>query len=215
MIKKESYLKAWQERVGETTCHLDYNEHLKKANLTKQFKQAVGDYNLNECSVIDYGCGGALLAEYLAQKFNLAFYDGFDVCHRSIERSGKRLEKLYSENKLKGGYLKLVEPVAPMINKAVDFIFCLNVIQHMPDIDHLTSLMESFNYSEAKHIILNFRQGEEVAFCPTPYKTTTEINLANTLTLTYIDTALSNYKRVRKHGKKTDEFVTAVYECRL
>lgn len=211
MIEKEKYIRAWEKRVGETTCHLDYNDVLKKSDLQKMFKRVTADQELDGAKVLDYGCGGGLFGEYLFKHFQIKSYSGRDVAARAAAKAIERLVDIAGTDDSDVG---LVDPYPDLITEEYDYIFCLNVIQHMPDKEHLDRLLSVFNLSGAKKIILNFRAGDKLAFNKTPYKTTHEINLANVCDMGYIDKQLVEYKRVKTYKKKNDLFQAAVYECR-
>jgi len=211
MVTDKDYINAWDKRVGPTTAHLEYNDTLKKEDLEKLFKQATKGVDLLGAMVIDYGCGGGFLCEYLLNNKDIGGYVGLDISERSIAAAKKRFKNASD--------IVTFNLISPMhkCEKETPFdelyqTFCLNVLQHMPDSEHLDNILEVLDSICSENLILNFRQGEKLEFSPTPYKTTHEINLANKIPLKYITSKLKNYKLKRSVGKKTDEFKLAVYE---
>ena len=205
VVSEYDYQKAWEKRVGPGTCHIGGVPGIEKI-----FEDATRPIvNNKSVTVLDYGCGGGLLGEYLTKHFDVDFYAGVDVAERSVEAAKDVMKRSRLANKKWD--IKKVPSMAPMIKKEFEYLFCLNVIQHMPDHAHLSAILKSLNQSKAKIIILNFRVGGKLKFADHPYKTTKEINLANSMPRKIIDNNLTNYTP-RETQKQNDDFQLVVYD---
>lgn len=105
------------------TCRRDY-AHLegekKKADCFERWDEHLLPFI--ECHydyIIDYGCGGAWLLEWLKPYCDYNLYQGMDISERAIKED--------VENH--GSYPHLFTHVMDFVN--ADVLFCMSVVQHM------------------------------------------------------------------------------------
>jgi len=197
MITTKEYKRAWERRVGPRSAHLDTNnftkEDLKK--LFDQYQMIVDNYNLDNKTIIDLGCGGGLFGLYLFRgEINIKKYIGIDIAKRSIIEAKLNNICWTEANKTK---FILIDPI-----KMTDFnkfkpkpylIVALNIIQFLPDMQYVKLFFEKINNSEIRNIFIQFRRGDKNIFRKDPYKTTHDIGQANYLTLQKITNLMPNY----------------------
>lgn len=184
-MNSKQYQDAWDKRVGEGTAHID--GHINAEALNRDYyKIATDGASLKKKVVIDYGCGGGLFGKYLKTK-RIDKYVGIDISERSLTAAKKLLGK--------EAILIKIDPYEfPDLSiLTADYLFCMNVIQHFPSKEYLDGWLDNINRSGIKNIVLQCRHGE-MYFQPDPYKTTHEINMANTIPKEYIISKLTNYK---------------------
>jgi len=186
-MNSKQYQDAWDKRVGEGTAHIDGHKDYEELE-RDYFLPAVKGLKLSKKTVIDYGCGGGQFGKFLDKTVRgLKQYIGIDISNRSLNAARTLLGKAV--------VLMKIDPYEfpdLSILKA-DFLFCMNVIQHFPTKEYLDRWIENINKSGIGHIILQYRPGP-LKFSENPYKTTHEINMANTVPGKYITDCLSNYK---------------------
>lgn len=192
IVSAADYKKAWNERVGTATAHLDlsYFMHEGENRLYDIFEHFVRDAVKwsKDTVLVDYGCGGGWLGRYLLnKKVSLKKYVGLDISSRSIA-----FAKCNIENK-KVDFVEIDPYEYTLKEYAPSVIVSLSVFQHMPTIEVVDKALKEFNESGAQTIILQLREGKENTFAKAPYKTTHDINIANSLTTEHIQTGLSNY----------------------
>jgi len=185
---------AWNQRVGRTTAHLEFSEMLTQNNITEFYQKACGKIKVQGKKILDFGCGGGLLLQYLNSIEEKALsYTGIDIAPRSLEAAEK--------NNLKSeiGYtLYLIHPYdlekLKNYSEKIDVFVSLNVIQHFPDMAYLEYFCKNINELKIKEVILHIRYSDETCFSKTPYKTTHDINIANVTNKETIAPLLTNYK---------------------
>ena len=193
-MESKEYIRAWQERVGETTAHLKFDDtYLNRENLYAEYEKAAFRDDFTGLSILDIGCGGGLFAEWLYKKYDILYYLGVDISERSIEAANKRLQNISNVD------LRLINPDSALKLRSVGgCIFCLSVIQHIPDKEYLDMFLSGLNKSEAEKLYLQIRSGEKTEFREDPYKTTHDIALACITNSAYVNKKLTKYKLDRK-----------------
>lgn len=191
MLGSHDIIKAWEERVGPMTAHI--KGKINEKQLLTLYANAIQNVNFSGKCVLDYGCGGGLLGEFLFTNTSVLQYVGLDIASRSLAAAEKLLtiDNDLSEN---CHFIKIDPFSTPDLSLLkIDILFCLNVIQHFPTQEYLDTWIEMVSNSGIENIILHFREGP-LFFQPEPYKTTKEINLANTVPKKYITKKLTKYK---------------------
>jgi 2-polyprenyl-3-methyl-5-hydroxy-6-metoxy-1,4-benzoquinol methylase len=192
MITNKEYKNAWDNRVTKTTAHIDIS-HYHKDGENKLFKiyekQVLRQIKkMKNITLLDYGCGGGWLGRYLLNHTAVKKYIGLDISKRSIDFA----KDLLLPNK-KVTLQEIALHAYNLKKYKANIIVALSVIHHFPTIDIVGEFLKQVNDSECDLFILQFREGEKVVFAEQPYKTTKEINLANELTLDFIEERLYNY----------------------
>lgn len=215
MVIKSEIIRAWQSRVGQRTAHLNF-ELFTPGDLEKLYKQ----YDLvtkyleeNDClndktTLIDFGCGGGLYGKYLYQwEYLLKKYIGVDIADRCITES--RLNNMCWMNKNVEVEIIKTDPIElTELNKyKADVFICLNVVRYFPDMEYVNLFFKWLNRSRIDKIIFNFKLGKENGFREKPYKTTTDIGLANQLSLETIVESMSKYKANKIKNISDDCFI--------
>lgn len=207
MIKNIDYVNAWQNRVGETTAHLRYDDKLlPQKQLVSFFQKAIDNFDLSKKHIIDIGCGGGLFGEWALENYNCE-YSGMDIAERSCDAASERLNR----KNLKSTIYLMPNPVdgLELLRKdGFDVAVCLNVIQHIPDIDYFNIFFAYLNKSNIKNLILQYKHSDLTLFQQAAYKTTTEINLACYTNQDDIIHLLDNYKIISVRKSKENRFLT-------
>lgn len=203
MLENKEYVRAWDERVGESTAHLDYNEYLKEVDLKRFYDKVIKEIDFEKKQLLDIGCGGALFFEYLIEKeIVLEAYLGIDISERSIRKAKERISD-YGEVWENSSAMLMIDPVRGLElikeNKC-NIAICLNVIQHIPDKEYFALFFKMINQSKIKQVVLHYKYNEISLFQSAPYKTTHEINLACYTNRKDIMMFLPNFK-IKKETK--------------
>jgi len=205
MINNENYINAWEKRVSRTTSHIDVEEKMLDG-LKNQFSNAVMDFDFNDKSIIDIGCGGGIFGEWVSEK-NTCQYSGMDISERSCNGAIERL----CNKKIKGTVYLMPDPVngLDLLNKpGFDVAVCFNVIQHIPDAEYYGLFFDKINKSGIRNIIMQFKFNGATLFQQDAYKTTHEINLACYTNETDIMSILKKYKVIRRKEDGENRFLT-------
>lgn len=196
-LRSDDIIRAWEERVGPMTAHI--KGCVDEKQLLTLYAKAIQRVDFSGKCVLDYGCGGGLFGEFLFANTSILQYVGLDIATRSLAAAEKLLtiDNDFSEN---CNFIKIDPFSTPDLSLLkIDILFCMNVIQHFPTQEYLDNWIEMVNNSGIENIILHFREGP-LFFQVEPYKTTKEINLANTVPKKYIVKGLSNYKMIKSTG---------------
>lgn len=197
-MKPNEYIRAWQERVGLQTLHLNVSEE-KKAQIFNTYETALKLVDYSGKKIIDYGCGGGYLALRLWDK--VGEYIGLDISERAISACNKGIQ---GDN----CHFQLIDPYKlPKITEFnADILYSISVIQHFPDQEYLDLFLKWLNTSNIKTLILQIKYNVENVFQAKPYATTHEINLACWTNAKYLKTKLIKYKIVRKTEEIPNEY---------
>jgi SAM-dependent methyltransferase len=189
MTEKE-YQQAW-ENVSDINAHrvID-SEFMKKENLYSCYDIATSIFNLENASVLDIGCGGAFLGQYLIEKKKIQFYTGIDISQKSILAALKNLSKF---NSSKYSILFSDTKLLNLDTFFADVLFCLSVIQHMPTKKYFDSFFKKIRNSFIPSLCLQIRAGEKTEFRENPYQKHADILYACITTEKDVSKVLSNY----------------------
>jgi len=193
MISNDEYKRAWDQRVGETTAHLKFDDtYLPKDSLYEAYQMALWGMDLTGKTIIDYGCGGGLFAEWLFLYHNVAEYHGIDISMRSITSAVQRLGNYQTPKDVYS--FQLIDPDEIDFNTPPhEVFFCLSVIQHMPDKEYLDKFLDFVNQGKFRTLSLQIRHSDKTEFRAEPYKTTHDIALACRTNAEYLQEKLTGY----------------------
>jgi SAM-dependent methyltransferase len=175
-----------EPRVAHLGLSGEYEE------MQERFKNIFSDINLNNKIILDYGCGGALLGDYLFNNFRIKKYIAYDVAERSIKIANERLKNF--ENK----ELNLVkEHTWKFKDKKPNIIVCLACMIHFPTQTYLNNFLSECNNSDASYLILEIRNKNiGTKFQVKPYKDRPSVLQACITTSEYVSNKLTNYKLI-------------------
>lgn len=196
---------AWEKRVGPETAHIEAGKFLKLAALNDMFQRSLKWVDLPGKTLIDYGCGGGFLGEYLFNNDSgIKKYIGMDIANRSLIAARGRLDKIVNEDK---AFFIKIDPkgIKNLDSLKADILTCFNVVQHFPDKEYFNYFFEQLEKSGIPEIVLNVRYGE-TRFQVQPYKTTHEINLANWTNSGDVLKLLPSYDLIKKSHRKGQKF---------
>lgn len=200
MIDSKDHSFAWEARVSRQSAHLEEGELISKKTLFAIYKKAIGEINLENKTIIDFGCGGGFAGLYLYKKIKIKQYVGIDIAARSIQAAKKRLDKFDPQ-------LMLIDPnIIPDLNIGADAFLSFACIQHCPDQQYLDYLLEKINGSNCRYIILSVKYMPTNTFRDEPYKTTHDIGNACFTNAKYITSKLKNYKLKYKSRAENGEY---------
>lgn len=200
-MDNKEYVRAWQERVGRVSAHLELTDYLNgyKDYLVKH----VGVLDLAEKTIVDFGCGGGWIGKYFPE---IKQYIGIDIAARSIEKA--------KENNPNSEFFQII-PDKPFINIKnfdIDIFICLNVIHHFPDKEYFDFFFKELNQINTKQILLNIRENEETTFRENPYATTNDIGNACKANYKDVKQKLTKFKLTEK--SKNGEFLYMYFEAK-
>jgi len=195
-MQYSEYKKAWNERVSEATSHIKFIGYLTKEGLYSAYRKALGNFDMNERTILDFGCGGGHLGRYLFDRFDLKKYIGLDISRRSIQATKNNLADIPEDKK--EFILIDFENINSIAQYKPDCLISLSVLQHMPDREYYDKFIKLLNESGAGMIILQIRQWHSLQFQNEPYKTTKHINMACFTNKDRID--LTNYRLISARG---------------
>lgn len=178
-------VKPRYSHFGET--EIEYNA------LMSRFEKICKRLILSGKTVIDYGCGGGILGEYLLKKRSIAKYIGYDLSERSLSKMQERLKE-FSEK---------VIPVL-VVHHDIDFstikpdlIFCIACLYHFPEKEYLDRYLSRFNESDAENVVIEIRDsGEGTCFQLNTYSDFNSVTNACRTNAEYVSEKMSNYELV-------------------
>ena len=189
MTEKE-YQQAW-ENVSDINAHRVIDpEFMKKENLYSCYDIATSIFNLENASVLDIGCGGAFLGQYLFEKKKIRHYTGIDISKKST------LAAMNNLMKFDGDRYSILLSDSKLLNLDAlytDILFCLSVIQHIPTKKYFNYFLKKINNSFIPSLCLQIRAGDKTEFRENPYQKHADILYACITTEKDISKALSNY----------------------
>jgi len=198
LITTDEYIRAWQQRVGEVTAHLKFHEQcLPKEILYNEFEKGCFGNDFNKKSVVDFGCGGGLFAEWLLHRYSPKEFTGYDIAFRSIAAAVERLQETSLE-RLAGFYIIPPDAFDAIRNLYTDYFVCFSVIQHFPDIAYFNNFFQALNSAGIKKLLLQIRHGGKTEFREEPYKTTHDIANACRTNAGELKKLLTNYRLTGK-----------------
>ncbi len=206
MINSSQYKRAWQSRVGDRAIHLNINCFEKKEveYLTNQYHLVVNNVDVNDKTIIDYGCGGGLFGHFLySWEYTPEKYIGIDIADRATTEA--KLNNICWEEKETIIDIIKIDPIEliDFSRFKADIFIMLNVVRFLPNIEYIKLLFNKINKSKIKEVILNFKISSADRFRDHPYKTTHDIGKANRLTMKTVLELLNKYKpnKIKNQGK--------------
>lgn len=182
-----SLMKRIWERIPSRGCHLGLDG--EEPSMMKRFETILDGIAIKGKTIIDYGCGGAILGKYVMENGAEKYY-GYDVSKRSLEYAEKRLQEY------KKAELNLV--VTHDINfaeKKPDILCSIACLLHFPNKSYLDRFLARCNESGAKYVILEIRnQHIGTVFQEKQYNSFNSVIMACRTDPEYISSGLSNYK---------------------
>ena len=196
----EKIKKRW-ENCFPAGAHLyPLKWHKSEKQMLKRFERLLANLNLDNKTIIDYGCGGGYLGKYLLENKTIKKYIAFDIADRSVKRAKEQLVK-YKNTEIK---------VLPENNHNIEFknykpdVFCcFACIIHFPTKEYLNNFLTRVNNCEAEYLILEIRNKNiGTIFKKNIYKTFKDGNQACITDENYVSVKLNNYKLYDKTDNK-------------
>lgn len=204
MINKEDYIRAWESRVSERSCHLNI-ENFNQQDLQylyAQYQLIIDNYDFENKTVLDLGCGGGLFGKYLSLKeCKIKKYIGLDIAERCI------IETLLNNLCWDEKECKKIDPFDFELKMKANILIVLNVIRFLPDLEYIQLFFDKLNRSGIKKIFIHFRKGNENIFRQKSYKTTHDIGQANYLNLDFVIEMMNKYKAIKITNKNENCYV--------
>ena len=144
-------------------------------------------YEWDGSTVLDYGCGGGNLGQYMITRKKVSKYIGLDISDRSLSVASQKVNQpqaeFYREEEVS------FEQFSP------DFIVCLAVIQHFPSFKYYKNWCERVNNSGAKDVIIQVRDlGDHAKSIGVKYEENDDPLLALRLSDECVVSDLTNYQ---------------------
>lgn len=193
MLSRIEYIRAWNSRVGNRTLHFNIKNFTKedRDSLYEQYKMILDNYNLENKTIADYGCGGGLLGNYLyINQIDIKKYIGIDIVDKCLHES--RLNNSMWNHNVEVEINK-INPYNFNLNIKADILIILNLIRYFPDKEYIDFFFNEINISKIKEVFLNFRNAKNNIFRKKPYKTTHDIGNANFLDVNYVIDRMNKY----------------------
>jgi len=199
--------KFW-ETCRANYAHLKYNRELTPdtGRVLSFHVEFIDEFDFNNKTIVDYGCGGGHLGLYLFQYCNIEKYIGVDIAERSLIST----RKLLKDNDY--NFKTHLVPVDFMSLKA-DMLISIACMQHFPNVKYLKLFLKNINNSNIKDVVLNIRYANETisngayddveATFKKIKETRAVCNFFGVACLTnkeYIGSKLTNYILVKKTG---------------
>jgi len=188
MNKLAARMKEVWENIKPRSAHLGLSGE-KEAMFDRYKYLITSRMVVNGKTIIDFGCGGALLGLYLLENFKPSKYIGYDLSERSIAQAMKNLE-----NYQNAVFTILWEHRFNFAELNPDIIVCLACIIHFPTQLYLDNFLRECNKSGAKRLVLEIRDsGWGTQFAKIPYNSENDIYRACLTNKEYISERLTNY----------------------
>lgn len=189
----ESMRKLW-DNVNPRTAHFgDSGERDEMFSIYAE--KIISRVDVNDKTIIDYGCGGGLLGVYLLSNFGIKKYIAYDLSERSLSKARKNIgENIKAEFNL--------VPIPHTWNfkeKNPDIFICLACVIHFPTKIYLDNFLQTVNNCGAQTIIIEIRNdGKGTHFQEKPYHNSHSIIRACHTDYKYVKNILLNYELQHK-----------------
>jgi len=140
----------WNKNASDQMMHLD---PAYVAKLEQGWSAFLPHFNWTGKAVVDYGCGGGFLGLKLFETYGISQYTGIDIAQKSLDQTRTRLAKWVADDTVQ---LKRTPVEFSDVNS--DIFVSQQVIQHFPSVDYLEHFLENVDSSQAKQLMLHFRQ---------------------------------------------------------
>jgi 2-polyprenyl-3-methyl-5-hydroxy-6-metoxy-1,4-benzoquinol methylase len=197
------------EKVNPRGVHFGISG--EKEEMFARYKKYITDeIKVDGKTIIDYGCGGALLGLYLLSNFDIKKYIAYDLAEQSIRKAKENLAPF--ENK----ELNLVVRHSwDFAEKKPDIIVCLACMIHFPTQIYLDNFLKQCNNSGAKNLVLEIRDiGKGTRFQKEIYKDRGALTKACFTDLGYVSAKLTNYKHIRSSEKFASNCIILTYKIK-
>jgi hypothetical protein len=198
MINTDEFIRAWNERVGKQTAHIEFaTTFFKKDEVYSFYNSIIERITVENKNILDYGFGGGLFYEWLINNHHIKSYYGLDIAPRQFEAMTKMIEKykdIFDNSKI-----GLIDPnKIPNLYEinGIDILLAIEVLQHSPDKEYYNYLLSKFNESKIKTLALTYKRMDKLTFRQKVYKTTDDVANACHTTAEDIAEKLYNYKLI-------------------
>jgi SAM-dependent methyltransferase len=196
MNELASRIKNFWEKTSPRNAHL--GESGEAPEMMSRYKKVLKDIRIAGRTFLDFGCGGGLLGKYVLEKGAFK-YIGYDVAERSI-----RIAEANTSSFVNREFILIRHHHWDLFIRQPDIIVCLACIIHFPSREYLDNVLQTFDESNADHIILEIRDtGDGTVFHEKPYqKGTMSVIMACRTNEKYISERLKNYELIDKTDEK-------------
>jgi len=187
--------KIW-ETTNPITAHIKAEGYLiSEEKVIERFIEILQGVDVQDKTVLDYGCGGGYLGKYLLGTGRIKKYIGLDIASRSVQSADERLKEYPNREIIKID----IERIPEFINYPSDIFIALAVLIHFPTEEFVKEFLNKLNNSNNKLVILEIRdRGIGTKFKDNIYKTHFDLLNAYITDETYITSYLTNYILERK-----------------
>jgi 2-polyprenyl-3-methyl-5-hydroxy-6-metoxy-1,4-benzoquinol methylase len=122
----------------------------KIKNLLRRFESNLLDHVTDGTKVLDWGCGGGLIANRLKENYSVTIAD---ISSGSLEECSKHTgidDTLLIPNNLKDLSL----------DKRFDIVHCSDVVHHFPSLDYWKSVVNIWKKITNKYVLMNAKIGK-------------------------------------------------------
>jgi len=197
--------KRW-ENCHPAGAHLyPVNWHKSEKNMFKRYKRLITDQvDVNNKSILDWGCGGGYLGKYLLSKFKIKKYIAIDIAERSLDRAKEQLQKYRNIEFI----LTSIDNIKECMVEGESIFISLACIFHFPTKEYFNTFLVNINKSNINIVILEIRdKNKGTIFRKNIYKTHMDANHACLTNEYYVNGYLTNYSLSKiikgKKGSKT------------
>jgi len=193
----------WKNKVNKKHKHIEVNEN----SINSFFDTVFKDIDLENQSVLDYGCGGGYTGKYLFANKKIKKYIGVDILDESITAAKGLLKKEPSF------FVKTtINDMLKVVPKS-DVLVSIAVIQHFPDENILSGFLKQVNNKGFNKIIIQYRGEAENVFYPKDkrYSNYSSCIYACRTNEKYICSKLTKYKLVNVKNNVIKEGINILY----
>ena len=147
----------WEKKVGKGHKHfVDTIPPEKKANLIRRFREHLLHFLIrpNVKSVVDWGCGGGLLANILADYFELTIAD-------IAEESIRECIRYVNPHRIRHIIVVPSDIDSLVFDIKCSAIHCSDVVHHFPSRAYWYKVVQKWMSLEPKLIAMNAKLGED------------------------------------------------------
>jgi len=183
-------MKSFWEKVHTRGAHLGLDGEVP--SMRERYARLLKAIPLRGQAVIDFGCGGGLLGEFLFEKRGISRYVAYDVAKRSIEHARARIAPWGDRAQL----ILLEKHRWDFAAQKPDVLVCLACIMHFPSKTYLDNFLRTCDESGAKYLVLEVRYDAATRFQQDPYSSEKAAVKACFTNEPYVSALLPHYKPV-------------------
>ncbi len=196
MTLMEQMKSVW-EHVTPRQAHLGLSG--EREEMLARYRRLVSEHvDVKDATVIDFGCGGALLGVHLLSECGTSRYVGFDLAERSVAQARVNLAALEGWElilfKERGWDFAALKP---------DVIVCLACVLHFPTKAYLDDFLLACDASGARDLVLEVRLAQTTFFKFNVYKSMKEVARACHTNEVYASERLPRYALVGQEDDKS------------